>query len=120
MGNSCPAGAPSRIDSARSTNVAEGDRHRYVRPAYQQALALTALSDDLGIIAQLDFDDFTLDRSEFDLAELVHAEVDALRPQAESSPDPLSAGAPMARLRHVSIGRARSRRRRRAPQPTNR
>src|SRR6185369_6819185 len=61
----------------------EGDRARYVRTAYQQALALKALSEDLSTIAQLDFDGFTLDRSEFDLADLVRAEVDALRPQTE-------------------------------------
>ena len=64
-------------------NVAEGDRKRYVHTAYQQALALQALSDDLRTIAQLDFDGFTLDRSECDFSELLRAEVDALRPQAE-------------------------------------
>jgi signal transduction histidine kinase len=71
------------LESLDMGNVAEGDRPRYVQTAYQQALALKALSDDLGTIAQLDFDGFALDRSEFELAELVRAEVSALRPQAE-------------------------------------
>jgi signal transduction histidine kinase len=71
------------LESLDMGNVAEGDRQRYVQTAHQQALALKALSDDLSTIAQLDFDGFALDRSEFDVSSLVRAEVDALRPQAE-------------------------------------
>jgi len=72
------------LESLDMGDVDDGDRRqRYVHTAYQQALALKALSDDLSTIAQLDFDGFTLDRSELDLGELVRAEVEALRPQAE-------------------------------------
>lgn len=72
------------LESLDIGNVEDAERRRrYVHTAYQQALALKALSDDLSTIAQLDFDGFTLDFQEFDLAEVVSVEVEALRPQAE-------------------------------------
>jgi len=86
------------LESLDIGNVPEADRARYIQTAYQQALALKALSDDLSSIAQLDFDGFTLDRSDFELTDLLRAELDALRPQAEQRSIELSVRAVGCRL----------------------
>jgi signal transduction histidine kinase len=60
-------------------------RRRYVETAYERALALKALTEDLATLSQLDFEGLPLHRLTFDLVALVATEIRALDKRIEAS-----------------------------------
>jgi two-component system OmpR family sensor kinase len=60
-------------------------RRRYIATAYEQALAIKALTDDLSTLSQLDFDGFPLHRVEVDVAAIAGREIAALEQAARQA-----------------------------------
>ncbi|UJR79947.1 sensor histidine kinase [Sandaracinus amylolyticus] len=60
-------------------------RRRYVEVAYEQALALDALADDLETLSRLEHDGMSLDRAPHDLLAIARREIDALAPRAKDA-----------------------------------
>lgn len=57
-------------------------RRRYIAVAHEQAQALDALADDLETLSRLDLEGVVLDRTSFDLAQIVRSEAAAMGPRA--------------------------------------
>ncbi|WP_394840177.1 ATP-binding protein [Pendulispora rubella] len=65
-------------------DVDTSTRERYVATAYERALALKGLTDDLRIMSQIDFDGLKMETRRLDLSAIALAEVEAFVHEAES------------------------------------
>jgi two-component system sensor histidine kinase BaeS len=81
------------LESLQMPGFDEATRARYVDTAYERALALRALTDDLATLSQLDFDGLRLDRVPVDVPLLVELETRALAPSAGAAGVELAVGA---------------------------
>ena len=72
----------AHLESLQMEGFDETVRRQYIETAYERALALKALSDDLATLSQLDFEGLSLDWGPVDPAELARTETEALRVQA--------------------------------------
>jgi signal transduction histidine kinase len=71
------------LESLQMSDIETAIKPRYIATAYEQALALKALTEDLRTLSQIDFDGLEIEREPINVAVLVEYEVEAFRGPVE-------------------------------------